>query len=39
MNSDLPCLFRKETYPSEQAAEALRYLAQGRPFGRVALTI
>jgi NADPH2:quinone reductase len=27
------------TFPLEEAAEALRYLVEGRPFGRVVLTI
>ena len=28
-----------KTFPLEAAAEALRYLVEGRPFGRVVLTI
>ena len=28
-----------ETYPLAKAADALRYLVEGRPFGRVILTI
>jgi len=28
-----------KTYPLEAAADALRYLLEGRPFGRVVLTI
>jgi NADPH:quinone reductase len=28
-----------KTFPLEAAAEALRYLVEGRPFGRVLLTI
>jgi NADPH:quinone reductase len=28
-----------KTFPLEGAAEALRYLVEGRPFGRVLLTI
>jgi NADPH2:quinone reductase len=28
-----------KTFPLEDAAEALRYLVEGRPFGRVLLTI
>jgi len=28
-----------KTFPLAEAAEALRYLVQGRPFGRVVLTI
>jgi hypothetical protein len=28
-----------ETFPLAEAADALRYLVEGRPFGRVILTI
>jgi NADPH2:quinone reductase len=28
-----------KTFPLAQAADALRYLVEGRPFGRVVLTI
>ena len=28
-----------KTFPSTEAADALRYLVEGRPFGRVVLTI
>jgi NADPH2:quinone reductase len=28
-----------KTFPLSEAAEALRYLVEGRPFGRVVLTI
>ena len=28
-----------KTFPLAEAAEALRYLVEGRPFGRVVLTI
>jgi NADPH:quinone reductase len=28
-----------KTFPLEKAADALRYLVEGRPFGRVVLTI
>jgi NADPH2:quinone reductase len=28
-----------KTFPLAEAAEALRYLVEGRPFGRVVLTV